>query len=61
MSYYRVKDNLIIEWKPEDQEIGQEAVKDVTETTDYPIEVDKEIAEEIRERYKEIQEKEEDE
>ena len=51
--YTRMMDGIEIEWKKEG-EMAERAVKEVTEKSDFPVEVDKETAEEIRSRYLEL-------
>lgn len=58
--YTRMMDGIEIEWKKEG-EIAEKAVKEVTEKSDFPVEVDKETAEEIRERYQELNKENEEE
>lgn len=51
--YTRVSEGVEIEWSPEYEDIGSDAVRDVT-GDEPPVEVNDDDAEEIRERYSEL-------
>lgn len=60
MTYIREEEGVTIKWNKTDK-IAQQVVQEVTGSKDYPVEVDNETAEDIRERYAElIEEKEEE-
>ena len=53
--YVRQTDHAPIHWGPEQITLGKQAVESVTESVDsYPVEVDGETAEAIREEYQRL-------
>ena len=59
MSYKRIADGVTVKWNKEN-ETAKKIVKEITGSEDYPVKVDNETAQEIREKYnKEIQANEE--
>lgn len=61
--YYRKRQNIRVEWEPENKKLGKQAIVDVDGTgvsetseldSDSPISVDSQTADAIRDRYDEL-------
>ena len=52
--YVRTDQTHPVEWNPDDEELGLEAVESVTGSVDVPVEVDSSTASKIRTKYREL-------
>lgn len=52
MIYQRTESRVVVEWKPNDEELGEQAMQEIVGETQ--IEIDADTSVKVRERYQEL-------